>query len=367
MLINVELCASIYKVKFKRKGGRSLKNNTKRIVIIVSNAIAIMLNLVSLFSIIMVKLLSPYIEEYRKLSENINILPQSIIISVCIIFSILSIIFSIKIEKNKTKMGLCILATTMMGTLYNVIAGVISIIVLYKKNKEDEEIVMPNLPEIKNKIIIKILYLLLFIALFALFYVGLLTVIIGNVIISWNFVLKVVVIYLLQMILIIVPFIQNLIRDTKYFIKNRKVYFEEMVKITAYTVLCYIPIALIMKLIIGETSTNQNNLQMLPVWFMCIIGIFVAPICEEIMFRGFLRKILKNNIAFIIISAVIFGAIHCMYIETNLLMYLYVIPYAIMGAGLAKIYTKTDNIWSNILIHMGWNLIAVISSLLIGA
>ena len=43
-----------------------------------------------------------------------------------------------------------------------------------------------------------------------------------------------------------------------------------------------------------------------------------------------------------------------MYAEENLLMYLYILPYSVMGIGFAKLYTKTNNIYTNILIHFIW-------------
>lgn len=343
-----------------------MKNKNKKIVIIVLNAIAIVLNVFSLFSLLMVKLFSTQIEEYKKLIENVNLVPQVIIIGICIIMSILSIIFSIKIEKNKTKVGLCLLISTMIGSLYNIIAGFISIIILYRKNSEEQEVLMPKLPEIKNKMIIRLLYLLLFTVLFIFLYVGLFANIIGNLIKDWNFILRVVFIYSLQVILTVLPLIKNLIRDVKAFIKNRKIYFGEMVKTFSIMILIYIPMTLVVKLIVGEESTNQNTLKYLPIAFMCIIGIFIAPMCEELMFRGLLRKVFKNDIVFIIISSLIFGLIHCMYKETNLLMYLYIIPYAVMGVGFAKLYSKTDNLCTNIFMHMGWNAIAFASMLLLG-
>lgn len=344
-----------------------MKNSSKKIVIIVLNAIAIALNMFSIFSLLMVNLFSTQIEEYKKLIENVNIVPQVIIISICIILSILSIIFSVKIEKNKTKVGLCLLISTMIGSLYNIIVGFISIIILYRKSSEEKETLIPELPEIKNKIITRILFLLLFVILFLFLYVGVFNDIIGNLITKWNFILRIIFIYSLQVSLTVLPLIKNIIRDAKAFIKNRKVYFAEMVKTISYMILFYIPISLIIKLIVGETSTNQNTLQGLPIVFMIIVGVFIAPLCEELMFRGFLRKVFKNETVFIIISSIVFGIIHCMYAETNLLLYLYVVPYAIIGAGLAKVYAKTDNLWTNIFMHMGWNAIAFASMVLIGA
>ena len=55
-----------------------------------------------------------------------------------------------------------------------------------------------------------------------------------------------------------------------------------------------------------------------------------------------LNTIFKNKKVFIAVSGIIFGVIHCMYAEENLLMYLYILPYSVMGAGFAKLYTKTN-------------------------
>ena len=92
-----------------------------------------------------------------------------------------------------------------------------------------------------------------------------------------------------------------------------------------------------------------------------ILAVIVAPISEEILFRGFLRRIFKNNYVYIAISGIIFGIIHCMFAEENLLMYLFILPYAIMGIGFAKLYSKTNNIVSCIIAHGIWNLIVLVA------
>ena len=54
-----------------------------------------------------------------------------------------------------------------------------------------------------------------------------------------------------------------------------------------------------------------------------------------------------------------------MYAEQNLLMYLYILPYAVMGAGFAKLYVKTNNIYTNIILHFIWNLMALVSMIVL--
>ena len=95
------------------------------------------------------------------------------------------------------------------------------------------------------------------------------------------------------------------------------------------------------------------------------MAILFAPFLEEFMFRGFLRKAILNDIAFMIISAFVFGVAHMLYVEENLIMYIYIIPYTLLGYFLARTYTKTNNIFTNISIHFFWNTFAILLNVVI--
>ena len=177
--------------------------------------------------------------------------------------------------------------------------------------------------------------------------------------------IQIILFYGGRVLFAVIPFFITLKRDFKDFINNRKKYLKELVKILSFILLFNLPIAIIVNVITGNESTNQSLIKEIPLWLTAILAIIVAPISEEILFRGFLRKILKNDLIFIIISGVIFGVIHCMYAEENLLMYLYILPYSVMGAGFAKLYTKTNNIVPNILIHFIWNTVAMLAMLVL--
>ena len=138
-----------------------------------------------------------------------------------------------------------------------------------------------------------------------------------------------------------------------------------MIKYFSIIILFYIPVALILNLVLGGNSTNQNIIKEVPIWITSILVIVVAPISEEILFRGFLRRFIKNDNLFIAVSGIIFGIVHCIYAEENWLMYLFILPYAIMGAGFAKVYSKTNNIVTNICLHFMWNSI-VLAAMIIG-
>ena len=213
----------------------------------------------------------------------------------------------------------------------------------------------------KPKVINKLIYLLCFIAIFITFYTSLIVSFFPDL----NNWIKVLLYYGGRIIVVVIPFFKILKRDIKDFFDNKKVYINKIIKTFSITILFYIPVTLVLNLILGSNSTNQNLISEIPLWITAILGIIVAPISEEILFRGFLRKIFKNDYVFIVLSGIIFGIVHCMYIEENWLMYLFVLPYAVMGIGFAKLYTKTNNIFANIIIHFLWNLIGVLGMLIL--
>ena len=113
------------------------------------------------------------------------------------------------------------------------------------------------------------------------------------------------------------------------------------------------------------TSENQSLINSLPIWFMILTAVFIAPIVEETVYRGVLRLFIKNDKLFIIISAIIFGLSHSI-IETNITNVIFMsIPYAIVGGTLARMYVKTNNLTVNITCHAFYNIIAIILGLII--
>lgn len=174
-----------------------------------------------------------------------------------------------------------------------------------------------------------------------------------------NDIIKAIIFYFGRVIVVVIPFFSILKRDIKEFLNNKKKYLKEIIKTFSITILFYIPVALIINLITGSEATNQNLIKEIPLWITAILAVIIAPISEEILFRGFIRRIFKNDLVYIAISGIVFGIIHCMYAEENWLMYLFVLPYAVMGAGFAKLYAKTNNIVANILLHFIWNLLVL--------
>ncbi|MDK2820736.1 MAG: protease family protein [Clostridia bacterium] len=86
-----------------------------------------------------------------------------------------------------------------------------------------------------------------------------------------------------------------------------------------------------------------------------LIGVVIAPLTEEVYFRGFLFPALKKRFGLLVGitgSSIFFSLLHF-----DLLRF---IPLAIGGIGLAYLYNKTGNILTSIIAHATWNSIMLL-------
>ncbi len=82
-----------------------------------------------------------------------------------------------------------------------------------------------------------------------------------------------------------------------------------------------------------------------PVWFF-IVGAIIAPVVEEIFFRGFLFQGFRQKYGWIVavlLSSAIFGAAHLDLVS--------LIPTFVLGCVLALMYHKSNSLWPGILFH----------------
>jgi membrane protease YdiL (CAAX protease family) len=90
---------------------------------------------------------------------------------------------------------------------------------------------------------------------------------------------------------------------------------------------------------------------MLPLVFLS--GVIIAPIAEEIVFRGYLYKAFRDRFRpsyAIVLSAALFSAIH--------LELLAAVPLFVIGVVLAYVYEKTGNLMAPITLHVLNNAVA---------
>lgn len=206
-------------------------------------------------------------------------------------------------------------------------------------------------------------FVIAFILVFIVFYSSLLEHL--NFLLNYNNIIMVLLMYGAEIIALIIPFRKDLIENFKVIKGNISVYLKFVLKMFGLLVLAQLSINLIIYAILGENSTNEATLEELPFFTKAILAMFIAPFTEELLFRGFIRKIIKNDNVFIIVSGVIFGLLHVWYVEENILMYLYGITYVIMGCILAKTYTKTNNIYTSMAVHSANNSIAILAEVLL--
>lgn len=108
----------------------------------------------------------------------------------------------------------------------------------------------------------------------------------------------------------------------------------------------------------------QSMISALP-WLMLINAGFIAPLIEEIIFRKVFRNIFRKKWVFILTSGVVFGLMHVITSSSNLLDFLYFIPYSCLGLSFAYAYDKTDTVFTSTFIHIVHNTILVLLSILI--
>ena len=113
-----------------------------------------------------------------------------------------------------------------------------------------------------------------------------------------------------------------------------------------------------------EKLTSNLNVTMVG---MIIYGIFLAPVVEEIIFRGLVINYFFRQSwwwASIILSGLLFAFPHMGQIPTNLADLLSYLIYTSMGIVLAVVYKKTGNLQDSIMIHFINNAITMLPLLI---
>lgn len=97
-------------------------------------------------------------------------------------------------------------------------------------------------------------------------------------------------------------------------------------------------------------STVSESTALTPIIALTLLGIIMAPIAEELFFRGSIYRFLKDVIGTpkgMVISASIFA---CMHWNMRALL-----PLFVVGLCLAWVYEHRGNIWAPISFHMAFN------------
>lgn len=168
-------------------------------------------------------------------------------------------------------------------------------------------------------------------------------------------------------ILLIYIYKKDFLNNFKDYIKNISKYLDFIRIWIVALILMVISNAIIINFTTEKAADNQqaiiDQMHIFPI-YVIVSAIVTAPIIEEIIFRLTFRKVIKNNILFIIISGLTFGALHVITSYTNVTDLLFIIPYSIPGCAFAYMLVKTDNICVPISMHMLHNTIMIIFQLI---
>lgn len=150
-----------------------------------------------------------------------------------------------------------------------------------------------------------------------------------------------------------------------------KMFDKKMFKYFGLFILCYFLTSIVNGLIYYfvdiESSTQAANEAFIlnnKILSILTVGI-MGPFMEEIIFRLNFKKSINNKLIFILVTGILFGGAHLIGV-TNLVEYLYIIPYSIMGIFLSYIYIDSDNIYTSLFFHSLNNLIILVLLIVVG-
>ena len=306
------------------------------------------------------------------MQERVNSLYQNtgskyiIIISIiCIIIDLIIVLIAVR-DKLAEKKGLVITLSviTLFTASYSIVEliAIINIIVVATiKNdmiKEKKQIPKVEKEQVNKKKIIMALGLLLI--YFSQMIWG---DFVPNGVIG---ILIQVIFYIGMIILSFWVFKDKLINDFNLFKNNFSVYMGYILPRMGIFYIIFIVVSLICMMITKSTANNQNLVEQLPIVLSLPLAIIYAPIVEESLFRGCIRRFISNDKLFIIVSGIVFGLLHTIFAESNIVnLFVLAIPYGVMGSFLAYLYVKTNNMMCNITYHALNNTIAMMISILI--
>lgn len=115
-------------------------------------------------------------------------------------------------------------------------------------------------------------------------------------------------------------------------------------------------------------GSNVQLLQNMPAIFMILIAVIIAPIVEELFFRGFFYEITDNikTSVYCINSAFLFSLLHLQNLESPLYAIYNLSVVFMSGFLFAFIYRKTQWIGTNVIAHATANGIAIFLIILFG-
>lgn len=160
---------------------------------------------------------------------------------------------------------------------------------------------------------------------------------------------------MMNILLLVLMYYKDLKEDFKVFLENKKEMLEEGFKIWVIGLVLMAGSNVVINLfspnkIAGNEEAIRSLITAAP-YIMLFNTSILAPLIEEITFRKAFRDIIDTKWLFVIISGVVFGALHVITSIRNAYDFLYLLPYCSLGIALSYMYAKTKNIFVSISMH----------------
>lgn len=115
---------------------------------------------------------------------------------------------------------------------------------------------------------------------------------------------------------------------------------------------------------IGTIPVVTGAGQVAPLQAVCLLlgMVVLAPLCEELFFRGFLQRAYETafgSVPGLVIAGLLFGSMHILNGMNNLL------PASLLGLALGYLAFRTGSIWASVAMHAGTNLMSRLGVLLL--
>lgn len=297
-------------------------------------------------------------------SINVILFSAGICTTFAIIFLIITLLNKVA-DRKKFAIFLTLSSLLLCNDDITTIASLIALIlVIGMKGNKKEKVEKKKLEKLDD---LKITFKDILLAI-ALILVYSSQFIIGNLSISkLPYIIIGIAYYVIVFCLSIFVFRKRLIRDFKETRKDFGAYFKYIFRMWGIMISLSLLAACIRILFgVDGESANQISLNNAPLWYVIPLSVIWAPIVEESVFRGAIRRFISNDKAFIIVSAISFGLIHTLGQEVGFFNTLFQsLQYIVMGGVIAYTYTKTNNIYTNMGLHCIQNIFASLMMLLV--
>ncbi len=301
---------------------------------------------------------------------------QRIVIFLSIVIIVISIITIIiaknnHILRNKKRIIAYSIITFLFGTniIINILGLVSFIVILCLKRKNEEDYPVPkgkitplektyrSKKEIIQGILAIISYVVLYVVLRGAlnhFFPDLLADKTISCLID-------LLIDIIVLIIVLAIYKEELLNGIKA-VKSEFTYYRRFIRRRFIITLLITMLANIVRLIITKSTTSENQFALfeLPIWYLFPVAVIWAPIVEESIFRGSLKRIIPNKYVFIIFSGLLFGVVHAISEASLFDIVITSIPYCVMGLSFAMAYEKSNNIITNIAMHSLNNFLAIV-------